>query len=164
MSWRRDGSGVRGRPLEVHLWRGDEDGDRAAGLGPGVVAGAPAKHDHVAGAVAEAVVIHQVAVQDEEVLVAGVFVRGARGAGLQPVDVEAGSDAEGVVQLEDGFSRPQGLPVATREVGHSAEVRADRIHLCLAVDPITVIHPHILRAGLIRTDRWPAVASVGKPP
>ena len=100
--------------------------------------------------------VHQVAVEDEEVLVAGVFVRGARGAGLQPVDVEAGSDTEGVVQLEDGFSRPQGLPVAIFEVGHGAEVRADRIQLRSTVDPLTVIHPHILRVGLIRIDRWPS--------
>ena len=85
-------------------------------------------------------------------LVADVFVRGARGTGFQPVDVEAGSDTEGVVQVEDGFSRPQGLPVTIFEVGHRAEVRADRIHLRSAVDPLTVIHPHILRVGLIRTD------------
>ena len=89
-------------------------------------------------------------------LVADVFVRGARGTGFQPVDVEAGSDTEGVVQVEDGFSRPQGLPVTIFEVGHRAEVRADRIHLRPAVDPLTVIHPHILRVGLIRTDRWPS--------
>src|SRR5690349_21109784 len=66
-----------------------EHRDHAAGHGPGVMAAARLVTDDVALAEHAPIAVGQLALEDEEVLIAGMDVRDCAGAGRHPHDVAA---------------------------------------------------------------------------